>query len=79
MEINALINSIYESTGETQIELIDFMKDYIEKTKHVVIGDLNRLFIMIRSLLDNQIKSKVILSTHNLIKSVKEESYIFLY
>lgn len=70
MEINALIASINESTGDSQIELIDFMRGLIDDSRHVVIGDLTKLFLMLRSLLTAQTNAKIILATHLLIKSV---------
>ena len=74
MEVNALINSIYESSGDTQIELIDLLQELVTSTKHVVIGDLSRLFLLIRSLLEHQTNAKTILATHRLITAVREES-----
>ncbi|CAD8114319.1 unnamed protein product [Paramecium sonneborni] len=67
--MQVLINSIYESTGDTRIELINLMQDDIKTKKVLVLGDLSRVFVMINQMLMDTNK-QVILATHGLLLSL---------
>ncbi|CAD8189260.1 unnamed protein product [Paramecium pentaurelia] len=67
--MQVLINSIYESAGDTRIELINLMQDDIKAKKGIVLGDLSRIFIMINQMLIDTNK-QVILATHGLLSSL---------